>query len=160
MSTVSFVINEPIGPRTIEAEHDRLNGMFPNGYRVIRQDLRMVGGRFTDVLRVVPNGLSDDQSVDVFFDVSPAFAQSRNQLLQSLAFPAGEVTASTDNALPMAARIALSAALTAAVGASVYHGYKRNDSLGWGLWWGLMGALFPVITVPVALAQGFAEPRQ
>jgi hypothetical protein len=39
---------------------------------------------------------------------------------------------------------------------SLYHGYKRNNSLGWGLLWGFMGATFPLITPTVALAQGFA----
>ena len=51
----------------------------------------------------------------------------------------------------------------AAGGASAYHGYKRNASsnpLAWALWWGLWGAALPIITVPVALAQGFAEPSQ
>lgn len=48
---------------------------------------------------------------------------------------------------------------TAAIGASVYHGYKRNDSIGWAIGWGLLGALFPIITIPVAVAQGFGEPK-
>lgn len=40
-----------------------------------------------------------------------------------------------------------------AVGA--YHGYHRNRrSLGWSFGWGLLGALFPVITTGVALVQG------
>lgn len=39
---------------------------------------------------------------------------------------------------------------------SLYHGYKRNNSLGWGLLWGLFGATFPLITPTVALAQGYA----
>ena len=49
---------------------------------------------------------------------------------------------------------------TASMAVSVYHGYKRNDDLGYGLWWGLMGALFPVITPVIAVAQGFAEPAK
>jgi len=48
---------------------------------------------------------------------------------------------------------------TAAAGASAYHGYKRNDSIGWAVAWGLLGGLFPVITVPVALAQGFGKRK-
>jgi len=43
--------------------------------------------------------------------------------------------------------------------AAIYHGYKRNDSVGWALWWGLMGAAFPVITIPIALAQGFGKRK-
>lgn len=45
----------------------------------------------------------------------------------------------------------------AAIAASAYHGYKRNNSTGWAIWWGLMGGLFPIITVPVAFAQGFGK---
>ena len=38
-----------------------------------------------------------------------------------------------------------------------YHGYKRTESLGWALGWALLGGLFPIITIPVALAQGFGR---
>jgi len=41
--------------------------------------------------------------------------------------------------------------------AGAYHGYKRNDSVGWAVWWGLMGGLFPVITPVIAIAQGFGK---
>lgn len=42
-----------------------------------------------------------------------------------------------------------------------YHGYKRNgNSGGWAAWWFLMGAWFPLITVPVALVQGFGERKR
>jgi hypothetical protein len=42
---------------------------------------------------------------------------------------------------------------------SLYHGYKRNNSLGWGLAWWLMGTAFPVITPTVAFAQGFGKRK-
>lgn len=42
---------------------------------------------------------------------------------------------------------------TVSMVASAYHGYARNGSIGWGLWWGLMGSLFPVITPTFAVAQ-------
>lgn len=48
---------------------------------------------------------------------------------------------------------------TASMAASAFHGYKRNQSIGWALWWGLMGATFPVITPTIALAQGFGETK-
>lgn len=48
---------------------------------------------------------------------------------------------------------------TASLVASTYHGYRRNNSLGWALWWGLMGSLFPVVTPTVAVAQGFAKRK-
>lgn len=38
-----------------------------------------------------------------------------------------------------------------------YHGYRRNNSVGWGVWWAVMGGLFPIVTVPVAIAQGFGK---
>jgi len=42
----------------------------------------------------------------------------------------------------------------AAVGVGWYHGYLRNGgSLGWGFGWGIMGFLFPIPTLAVALAQ-------
>lgn len=43
---------------------------------------------------------------------------------------------------------------------SVYHGYKRNNSVGWAIWWGLMGSIAPVITPVIAYAQGFGKPRE
>lgn len=44
----------------------------------------------------------------------------------------------------------------AALGA--YHGYSRNGSVAWALWWAFAGASLPIVTLPVAVAQGFAEP--
>lgn len=43
-------------------------------------------------------------------------------------------------------------------GASAYHGFRRNRSVGWAVAWGVLGALFPIIVPAVALAQGFARP--
>jgi hypothetical protein len=48
---------------------------------------------------------------------------------------------------------------TASAAAATYHGYKRNESIGWALWWGLCGALFPVVTPAIALAQGFGKEK-
>lgn len=48
---------------------------------------------------------------------------------------------------------------TASMALSAYHGYKRNASLGWGLWWGAMGALAPVLTPSIAFAQGFGRRK-
>jgi len=51
--------------------------------------------------------------------------------------------------------------VASAVGAAVgtYHGYGRNKSIGWALGWGFLGSLFPVVVVPIALAQGIGEPK-
>jgi hypothetical protein len=43
--------------------------------------------------------------------------------------------------------------------AGAYHGYKRNNSIGWAIAWGLLGGIAPVITLPVSLAQGFGKPK-
>jgi hypothetical protein len=48
---------------------------------------------------------------------------------------------------------------TAATIALTYHGYKRTGSLVWALIYGLAGRWFPVVAVPVALAQGYGERK-
>lgn len=48
---------------------------------------------------------------------------------------------------------------TASAASGIYHGYRRNNSLGWGLWWGLMGAVFPVVSVAVSVAQGYGKRK-
>lgn len=45
----------------------------------------------------------------------------------------------------------------AGTGMGAYHGYKRNQSVGWAIGWGLLGGLFPIIVIPVAFAQGFGK---
>lgn len=46
----------------------------------------------------------------------------------------------------------------ASFAASAYHGSKRHGgSIGWGVAWGALGALFPVITPAIAAGQGFAD---
>lgn len=91
-------------------------------------------------------------------------------------FPAqpGAATVSNPNVLPVSVAAAPAAAprvfspaekavwgtlATASFVASLYHGYRRNNSLGWGLWWGLMGSVFPIVTPTVAVAQGFAKRK-
>lgn len=44
--------------------------------------------------------------------------------------------------------------------ASAYHGYKRNDSIGWAVAWGLLGGLFPIITPAIGFAQGFGKRKK
>ena len=44
--------------------------------------------------------------------------------------------------------------------ASAFHGYRRNQSIGWAIVWGLLGGIFPVFTPTIALAQGFGKPRK
>ncbi len=51
-------------------------------------------------------------------------------------------------------------ASTASMAASTFHGYRRNDSVGWALWWGFCGALAPIVTPVIAVAQGFGKPKR
>lgn len=44
--------------------------------------------------------------------------------------------------------------------ASAYHGYRRNQSIPWAMWWFLMGSIFPVFTPIIALAQGYGERKK
>lgn len=50
----------------------------------------------------------------------------------------------------------LSAAGTA-IGA--YHGWKRDESVGWAIGWALLGGIAPFIVIPVALAQGIGKKK-
>lgn len=67
-----------------------------------------------------------------------------------------------DDSVAMVSRGATMAWGTVALissGASAYHGYLRSrGSVGAAVGWGLLGALFPIITPAVALAQGFGRP--
>ena len=45
----------------------------------------------------------------------------------------------------------------ASSGLCAYHGYKRNDSLIWGIAWAVAGAALPVVAPAIALAQGFGK---
>lgn len=45
-------------------------------------------------------------------------------------------------------------------GLSAYHGYKRSrGSIGSAIGWGILGSFFGILTVPIALAQGFGKPK-
>lgn len=46
----------------------------------------------------------------------------------------------------------------AALGA--YHGYKRNNSVGWAFGWFIFGAVLPVLAIPVMFAEGFGKPER
>jgi hypothetical protein len=48
---------------------------------------------------------------------------------------------------------------TAGAAASAYHGYRRHGTVGAAIGWGLLGAIFPIFTIPVAFAQGFGKRK-
>lgn len=51
------------------------------------------------------------------------------------------------------------AASVAGTAIGAYHGYMRNDSVGWAVVWALLGGIAPVIVIPVAIAQGIGDRR-
>lgn len=59
--------------------------------------------------------------------------------------------------MPMGVRVIYGLVGTASMALSAYHGYRRNNSVGWAIWWGFMGGLFPIITPVIAVAQGFGK---
>jgi len=40
-----------------------------------------------------------------------------------------------------------------------YHGYRRDDSVGWAIGWALFGSMFWPIAIPVMLVQGLGKPE-
>ena len=63
-------------------------------------------------------------------------------------------------ALKRTLAIAYALASVAGTGIGAYHGYKRNESVGWAIGWALLGGLFPVVVIPVAYAQGIGERKR
>ena len=47
----------------------------------------------------------------------------------------------------------------ASAAASGFHGYRRNQSIGYGLLWFVLGGIFPVVTPVIAIAQGFGKRK-
>lgn len=46
----------------------------------------------------------------------------------------------------------------ASSGLSAFHGYRRNNSIGWAIGWAILGGMFPVVVPAIAFAQGFGKP--
>jgi len=44
--------------------------------------------------------------------------------------------------------------------ALTYHGYRRTQSVGWALVWGVLGGAAWPFALPIAFAQGFGQPAQ
>jgi len=118
-------------------------------------------------------GMGSASAIQAVLAVLPTMAERQDVAVRAMALGADgvQVQRALDNLaqrpgfhlfakpLPLAVQLTWGILSTASFAASVYHGYKRNDSLGWALGWGAMGALFPVITPTIALAQGFGQPK-
>jgi len=74
------------------------------------------------------------------------------------ATPVATTSTSTALTISQPVRTAMYVAGTASVVALAYHGYKRNQSIGWALVWGIVGGAFWPLGLPIALAQGFGKP--
>lgn len=92
------------------------------------------------------------------FGASPDGLGATVRVLGDDGFAAQEV-ANTQHPLARPIKVAWALASVAGAAAGAYHGYRRNDSVGWALVWALAGSAFPIITVPIAIAQGFGEER-
>ena len=75
--------------------------------------------------------------------------------------PAGNPEIATATPAPAASPLSAVWTLLSVVGTAVgaYLGYKRKQSTGWGILWAICGGVAPVITVPIALAQGVGEKK-
>jgi len=72
----------------------------------------------------------------------------------------GLVVDSGPTVLKRTLAITYAIASVAGTGIGAYHGYKRNDSVGWAIVWALLGGLFPVVVIPVAYAQGIGKQKR
>jgi hypothetical protein len=71
----------------------------------------------------------------------------------------GAVSSAYDEGrIPQGVWIGYSVLATVSAAASGYHGYKRNNSIGWAIVWFLLGGWFPIIVPVISVAQGFAKP--
>ncbi len=95
-------------------------------------------------------------------DAAATTSQPASAATSTLVLPVPTTLLSTLAAAPTVSSVSEAIIGAASIGSSAlgfYHGFKRNgDSFGWGLWWGVMGAIFPVIVPGYAFAQGFGEP--
>lgn len=73
--------------------------------------------------------------------------------------PAQPVEAFTENPALKTFKLVYGLAGIAGTAIGAYHGYKRNDSIGWAIGWALLGGIFPIIVIPVAFAQGLGEEK-
>ena len=113
-----------------------------------------------DLMRTLATPLSPVM-VSIINNPAPAVRPSgeltieQREALDRLQHPWTNADGSTN-----ATAVAWTAVSVASGFASAYHGAKRNNgSVGWGLLWGLMGTVFPVVTPAIALAQGYAKPQ-
>ncbi len=99
---------------------------------------------------------------NVAFDVSIGEAQIAASVLDpNTGLPATGATALPPQAdsLSLSGMLGGAALVLASAAISAYHGYRRDRKPMSAIGWGFMGALFPVITPVVAVAQGYGKRK-
>ena len=83
---------------------------------------------------------------------------TNNALPQPAVAPSGAMTPyqNPDGSLSAAGMFWATASI-ASTAFCAWHGYKRNQSVGWAFLWGVGGAMAPIIAPAIAVAQGAGE---
>jgi hypothetical protein len=116
-----------------------------------------IGGDVRSILAAIPND-ADRSDVALKAIQIGGNAAEINRALDSIK---SDIEFKKAFNVPMPVRIFWGVASVVSTGIGAYHGYRRNnDSIGWALWWALMGGLFPIVTPAIAFAQGFGKPRR
>lgn len=115
------------------------------------------GGDVRGILAAIPNDV-DRSDVALKAIARGGNASEINRALESIQ---SGIEFKKALSIPMPLRIFWGVASVVSTGIGAYHGYRRNnDSIGWALWWALMGGMFPIVTPAIAFAQGFGKPRK
>lgn len=134
-------------------------GIDEGSLRDIGENLAEGGSPASDLAAALsPFSGADQQTIIasfLAFGGDPAKVARATQLIEKAAFVDDPMGLGKNRKL----RIAWAVLGTASMAASAFHGYRRNQSIGWALVWGLMGGAFPVFTPVVALAQGFGQRK-
>jgi len=95
---------------------------------------------------------------DILARVNPALRDTSVENAAAKAKPAGLLsTTGADGGTDWESIWTVLSVAGAGIGA--YHGYKRNDSVGWAIGWSLLGGFAPIIVIPVAFAQGIGKRK-
>jgi hypothetical protein len=128
-------------------------------------------------LGIVPRAQQSARSKDILSIVAPPFAMmglgqdevveetlvvptmpSESEVAPSEVSPPAPVVVATPEPSPWA-KVGRVLSIAGAVGGA-YHGYKRNQSAGWAFGWLVFGSVMPIFAIPLALAQGFGQPKR
>ena len=106
-----------------------------------------------------PDAGSPDPN-DIKVVIHPAVIHPTPEISPVASYDAATLTTLQNEAYVYKSAWAMTAVSYSVLGAIMagYHGSKRNHgSAGWTIGWGLLGAMFPLITNGVALAQGYGK---